>query len=425
MHRLKIKVFKLSLFLSPLLLLSVNVSAQQERTVAGISTNEVPPHVGLRVMKVEPGTLAEEVGLQYMDVISKYGDHQIVDASSYFAAREAYAAVPDSKIVLVYWHGRERVATQVKPGSLGIEFDEYNVVAYKIDSLMQRLNVLIELPDYYRESQIAAGALQSPEKVVAEVLAAIDQAEAKASLTPAQILVAKINAILDDSPATEIEKLADLLRELVTNQPRSYTNYLGYNTFFKHKRYRAAAACFKRSLEAEGEDVSTRLNLGIAYWRLRMFDEADASADQGLKDSSLSEHGHVVAYEIKANAALGRRDFAKALDFAEKAFQAKQPSRYGMSLWLLAAAQNGDLQKFYEVARATEKALPKEYAAMRVHVDALEAYVLVSNGQREKARALAKNWVGKEKLDLNPADWQPFPSGEDVMKVWKQLQDQN
>jgi len=424
MHRLKIKVIKLALFLSALLLLSMNVSAQQERTVAGISTNEVPPQVGLRVLKVEPGTPAEEAGLQYMDVISKYGDYQIVDASSYFAAREAYAEFLESKVVLVYWHGRERVATQVKPGRLGIEFNEYNVVAYKIDSLMQALNVLIELPDYYVESQIAAGALQSREKIVAEILAAIDQAETKASLTPAQILVAKINAILDDSPATEIEKQADLLKELVTNQPRGYTDYLGYNIFFKHRRYRAAAACFKRSLEAEGEDVSTRLNLGIAYYKLRMFDEADASADQGLKDSSLSEHGNAVAYEIKANAALGHRDFAKALDFAEKAFQVKQPSRYGMSLWQLAAAQNGDLQKFYEVVRATEKALPKEYATRRDSIDAVEAYILARNGQREKARALARKWVGNEKLE-NPGDWRPLPSGEDILKVWKQLRAQN
>jgi tetratricopeptide (TPR) repeat protein len=424
MHRWKIKVFRLALFLSPLLLLSVNVSAQQERTVAGISTKEEPPKVGLRVLTVEPGTPAEEAGLQYMDVISKYGDYQIVDASSYFVAREAYAELPESKVILVYWHGRERVATWVKPGRLGIEFNEYSVVAYQLDSVMQRLNTMIELPDYYVESQVAAGTMQPREKVVAEILAAIDKAETNASLTPAQILVAKINAILDDSPAPEIEKLSDLLKELVTNQPRGYTNYLGYNVFFKHRRYRAAVACFKRSLEAEPEDVSVRLNLGIAYWHLQRFDEADASADQGLKDSGLSEYGNGVAYQIKANAALGHRNFPKALDFAEKAFQANPRSDYLMSLWQLAAAQNGNLQKFYEVVRATEKALRKEYENLRCRTDALEAYILARNGQREKARALVTKWVGDEKLVSNARYWRQYPSGEDVVRVWKELQNQ-
>jgi tetratricopeptide (TPR) repeat protein len=289
---------------------------------------------------------------------------------------------------------------------------------------MQRLNTMIELPDYYVESQVAAGTMQPREKVVAEILAAIDKAETNASLTPAQILVAKINAILDDSPAPEIEKLSDLLKELVTNQPPGYTNYPGYNVFFKHRRYRAAVACFKRSLEAEPEDVSVRLNLGIAYWHLQRFDEADASADQGLKDSGLSEYGNGVAYQIKANAALGHRNFPKALDFAEKAFQANPRSDYLMSLWQLAAAQNGNLQKFYEVVRATEKALRKEYENLRCRTDALEAYILARNGQREKARALVTKWVGDEKLVSNARYWRQYPSGEDVVRVWKELQNQ-
>jgi tetratricopeptide (TPR) repeat protein len=422
MHRSKIRVFGLALLL---VLLSINVCAQQERSIAGISTKEEPPKVGLRVTKVEYGTPAHEAGLQQMDVICRYGNHQIVDAASYFAAREAYDKFPESKVEIVYWHFRERVATWIKPGRLGIEFNEYSAVAYQLDGLMQSLNMTIELPDYFVESQVAAGAMQPREKVVAEILAAIHKAETDGSLTPAQILVAKINAIPDDAPAAEIEKQSELIKQLVTDRPGNYAHHLGYFIFFKHKRYRPAAACLKRSLDAGPEDVSTRLNLGIAYFHVGMFDEADASADLGLKDSGLSEYGYAIAYQIKANAALGRRDFAKAVNFAEKSFQANPSSNYVMMLWQLAAAQTGDLEKFYEVVEATEKALPKEYAQLRCRTDAIEAYILARNNQSDKARALVTKWVGNEKLASNGRYWRKFPSGEDVLKVWKQLQDQN
>ena len=399
--------------------------AQQERSVAGITTREEPPKVGLRVLKVELGSVAEEAGLQSMDVIARYGNYQIVDASTYFIAREAYEKFPESKVEIIYWHGRERVVTWVKPGRLGMEFNEYGMVAYQLDSLMQKLNITIETPDYFIDTQTAKGVIQPRDKLVEEIVALIDKAEVDGSLTPAQILVARINAITDDAPKAEIEKQVALINELVSKQPKGFTDYLGYQVFFQHKRYRPAAACFKRQLEADPEDVSVRLNLGIAYFKLRMFAEADAAADYALKDDGLSEYGHAVAFQVKANAALGRRDFAAALEFAQKAFEANPRSNYLMSLWQFAAAQLGDLQKFYQVIEATEKMLPNEYAKLRCRADAAEAYILFKNNQIEKARALVAKWVGSEKLDSNPRYWRQYPSGEDVLKVWQQLVDQN
>ena len=117
MYQPRMKFFQ-ALFLSSSVLLSINASAQQERSVAGVNNREEAPKVGLRVLKVEFATPADEAGLQFMDLISKYGNYQIVDASSYFAAREAYAKAPDSKVEMVYWHNGERVATWVKPGRL-------------------------------------------------------------------------------------------------------------------------------------------------------------------------------------------------------------------------------------------------------------------------------------------------------------------
>jgi tetratricopeptide (TPR) repeat protein len=422
MHRWKIKIFALALLLSASVL-SANLHAQQERSVAGNSAAEQPPKVGLRVTEVLSGSPAEQAGLQPMDVLSRYGQYEIVDAASYFTAREEFEKSPESKVEIVYWRSRERLTTWIKPGRLGINFNEYSAAAYQLDSLMQRLTAMIELPDYFVESQLASGAMQPREKVVAEILGAIERADMNGSLTAAQLLVARINAIPDDAPAAEIEKQSGLLKQLVTNHPRGFTDYLGDEIFFKHKRNRAAVVCFERSLEAEPENAGRRLNLGIAYGRLRMFEKADAAADYGLKQS-LTPHGYGVAFQVKAIAALGRRDFAQALTFAEKAFQANPGSTFLMLLWQFAAAQTGDLATFYQVVAATEKALPKQSAEFRPRTAALEAYVLARNNETEKARALVAKWGESEQLNSIAKTWRQLPSGEDILKVLTQLDGQ-
>jgi len=152
------------------------------------------------------------------------------------------------------------------------------------------------------------------------------------------------------------------------------------------------------------------------------FAEAENAADYALKESGLSQHGYVVAFQVKAMAALGLREFPKAINYAEQGFSTGPGSPYLMLLWQLAAAQTGDLDKFYEAIAAIEKRLPKEFAESRPLTDVVEAYVLSKNGQAEKAQALARKWAG------NPANgnyWRRYPTGEEVVKVWKQLQGQN
>jgi tetratricopeptide (TPR) repeat protein len=404
------------------MLLAISVVAQTERSIAGVSTKLEPPKVGLRVTEVVPGSVAEEAGLQTMDVLSQYGSHEIVDAASYFRAREAYQEFSESKVAMVYWRGRERIATWVKPGRLGIEFNEYGAVAYDLDSLMQKLNALIALPEYFVAGEIAKGAMQPRDVVVTKISGAIDQAESDGSLTPAQILVARINAIPDDASQAEVDKQSGLINELIAQQPRGFTDYLGYKIFFRQKRFRPAVACFKRTLELQPSDVSTRLNLGTAYFMLRMFAEADAAVDHVLKDGkNLNDYGRGVAFQVKANAALGRRDFASALNFAEIAFRANPRSDYLMSLWQFAAAQTGDLERFYQVIKATEEALPSDYARLRGRTDAIEAYILFKNNQPDKARAIVQAWQVIDNLRSHAKYWRQYPSGEDVVKVWEQL----
>lgn len=269
--------------------------------------------------------------------------------------------------------------------------------------------------------------MRSAERIAADARALIERATLEGTLTPAQILVARISMFANNAPAAEIEKQTELIKELLSTQPLSFTNYLGYEIFFRQKRYRPASECFKRSLNAEPSDANVRLNQGLAYIELSMFSEAEDAASYVFNSTKirLTEHGFGIAFQIKAAAALGRRDFAKAVDYAEKAFQYSPSRSYLMSLWQLAAAQNGDLEKFSQVIEASEKALPKEFANLRGRTDALEAYVLAKNNQVEKARQIARRWIGRDNLDSNARYWKQYPSGDDVLKCWKELQAQN
>jgi tetratricopeptide (TPR) repeat protein len=409
-----------TLLLLTVLLISINVAAQQDRPVAEGGAGE-PPKVGLRVLDVLAGSPAASAGLQPMDTISKYGDFAVVDAASYFAARDAHQRSPNAKVEIVYWRGRQRMTSIIAPGRMGIKFNEYNPGNYQLDSLMQRLNILIEAPGF-SEGQVATGALPPRDKLIEEIDAAIQKAASDGSLTPAQILVAKINAIPDDSSPADIEKQSDLLKELTSTQPFGFVDYLSYEVFFTHKRYRAAVACFKRTLEARPADANVRLNLGIAYWHLQKYAEADATADYALQHTAgLTQHGYVVAYEVKASAALGNREFAKALDYADQASRLDPASSYVMCLSALAGAASGDLTKFNEIMRTFEKGLPTEYLRLRPRLDALEAFVLMKNGQVEKARLLAGKSIGTVDPDANAKYWLQYPAGEDVMAAWKQL----
>src|SRR5436190_16587695 len=110
---IRLRKRKTLLLLGPLLI-SINAFAQQDRPVADSSAGE-PPKVGLRVLEVLAGSPAASVGLQSMDVISKYSDFAVVDAASYFAARDAHQKSPTTKVEIVYWRGRQRMTSIISP----------------------------------------------------------------------------------------------------------------------------------------------------------------------------------------------------------------------------------------------------------------------------------------------------------------------
>ena len=89
------------------------------------------PGKGLRITEVLEGSPAQNAGLKPLDIIFRYGDFEIVDDASYFAAREAYENGREPEIPIVVWRDGKAVRITVGPGRLGVISNEYSPVAYQ------------------------------------------------------------------------------------------------------------------------------------------------------------------------------------------------------------------------------------------------------------------------------------------------------
>jgi hypothetical protein len=375
----------------------------------------------LRITEVTPGGAAERAGLKTMDVVFRYGDFEILDDASFFAARDTYENSRESEIPVVVWRGGQAVKTMVPPGRLGIESNEYSPVAYQFDSLMMKLDVQRQIPEFLRAVEFK-DTYTPPEQIVNEAKQLIDQAEREGTLTPNQILVARIYMITDDASPEDLRRQSAMLAQLIATQPVSYLHLVGNDRFFNKKHHRAAVECFKRYLEAHPDDVSIRLNMGVAYYRLRMFAEAEAAADYVLDhELGLSDHGLGVAYNVKAMGLLGRRDYANSISFAEKAFD-KDQCHCDISLVMLAAAETGDTQKLAEASHKFEQELPKEFEKKGLQLAAVEALALVKANQTDRARELVQKWKDTDRIEGRlKAYWKIYACGADVWNNWNEL----
>jgi S1-C subfamily serine protease len=108
---------------------------------AGCSQSLAQPHAiedankrfpgrGLRINVIRPGGAAERAGLRTMDLISRYGDVEVVDDASFFSARDSYENSREREIPLVIWRDRKALRVVVPPGKLGVDTVEYSPVAF-------------------------------------------------------------------------------------------------------------------------------------------------------------------------------------------------------------------------------------------------------------------------------------------------------
>jgi tetratricopeptide (TPR) repeat protein len=384
-------------------------------------SHEAGPSRGLRILKVVPGSPAERAGLQPFDLLFRYGDFEVIDDASYFTAREAYEKQQAAGIPIQVWRAGKAIKATVAPGKLGIDSNECSTVAYKLSSVMMGLNAQQQIPEYERDHEFKDSYIPN-EKILAEAKAIIDQAERDGTLTPNQILVARINMISDDASPEDQKRQADMVAKVIATQPHSYVLTLGQDHFFQDNHYRPASECFKRHLELYPDDVGVRLNLGVAYYQVGMFAEAEAAVDYVFDHQlGLSEHGYEVAFELKALGTLSRGDYARTISFAEKAFEI-EPRDFFASMAMLAAAETGDLKKLEKASQMFQQALPQAFEKKKFPLAAVEALALVKSNQRPQARALVHDWKDKDRAEGRlKSYWKHYPRGADVWTNWNKL----
>ena len=384
-------------------------------------TGELQPQRGLKITQVFHNSPAESAGLHTMDVITKYGDFEIVDDAGFFAAKNHYEAAHIPTVEIVVWRGLTRMSAHVRTGWLGVDSVEYDKTSQEFMSLMNEINSRRELPQYLIDRGIYKFK-GTEEQDLLKARELIDQGERDGTLTAAQVLVDRIYLILDDALAADQQRLEDLLQQLFASQPQNYIQMLGSDRFFKDKRYRAAIECFKKHLETSSDDVSVRLNLGVAYNKLAMYNEANDAADYVFKHKlELSEYGHSVLYEVKATASLGLRDYARAVEYAKKAFSI-EPRFYLVALIQLAAAEMGDLRLLDSATQQFRSAAPHEYEKTRIQSEAVKAYALNKANQTDAARRIMQVWRDHDDAEGRVKDyWRIVPNGAGVSKTFGEL----
>lgn len=381
-----------------------------------------PAVPGLFVTRVNPGSSAEAAGIRPMDLIIKYGDYPIVDDAGLFNAQNYYAKSKGETVEVTLRGGLSDRTVTVPTGPLGVSAIENDEFSQEFRPLMARINAMREIPEYMHDREFKGQFVEGPTKIVEKARVLIDQAEREGKWTPAQAQVARIYTILDEASVEEQRRQAQLLRDFFKTQPANYILHLGYNRFFTDKRFRAAIACFNHYLVTSPNDVSARLNLAVAYNQVEMYVEAERAAEYVFANNlGLSDHGHLVAYEAKAIAALGRRDYSNSIQFAEKAFAIKQKLDYLM-LMQLAAAQMGDRERFERAVLKLQELMPAKFIEYKLKIDAVDAYSLVKSNQRDAAQKLVRLWKDLDRAEGKVIGyWREFPDGMDVARNWAHL----
>src|SRR5262249_49755794 len=106
------------------------------------------PKRGLQITRVFPNSPADAAGLHTLDLITKYGEFEVVDDAGFFAAKNHYQAAHIPTVEIVVWRGLTRMSARVRSGWLGVDSQDYDKTSQEFMSLMREINAMREVPQY-------------------------------------------------------------------------------------------------------------------------------------------------------------------------------------------------------------------------------------------------------------------------------------
>jgi tetratricopeptide (TPR) repeat protein len=287
---------------------------------------------------------------------------------------------------------------------------------------MMHVDAIKNVPDHVRDVEFKEvfendGVARS----LAKAQEIIDKAEGDGTLTATQILVARINLILDNASEEQLKQQDVLLAQFMRSQPAEYIGFLGESMLDTHN-YRPARVLLKHYLLTDPHNVAVRQNLGYASFNLGIWDEAEAAADLVLTNpQALSAEALRIAYYQKALGAMNRGDYNTSMTFAEKGF-ALSDGHFELLTIQLIAAMTGNVEKLQTALKLYEEDMKEQTESYQLKRASVEALALAMNGQTEQARAVVARWSHKDRVPGRIKDyWRHFPVRDKVVENWISL----
>jgi len=343
---------------------------------------------------------ANRIGLQRGDIIIKYDSLPVTNVRTYYAAIDHILADKAASITITAMRAGEPIQLTAPPGLLG--FVGQNWTPF-IDTIV----------DHIRSDRLN------------QAISLLEGTDA-ATLSEEQLLLGRI-LVLSDKDSTrdkEREELVDRILPLASDT--DYGVWGGYCT--DARRYKTAQRFLLRAVEAIPEDISARLNLASAYQQALQFDEAGRFVDDIVKNhsSEMTDDDWYYVLRVRGNVYESRNDHAAAAADLRKAIEIESAAHKNEThiriRYLLALARMNNLEQFEEGVAFCDKHPTKSYSVRRYDVDALRAYLLVRNGDENRAQAAVAKWRNDaEAHKWFNYYWAEVHDASDVVDTWDRL----
>lgn len=370
---------------------------------------------GLKIVEVAPNGVSAQAGLKYGDVLIAYNKRPITNEEEldavmrFFQRQRDLTRQPASAELSFYRDGDMTVKTiRVPTGRLGIYTREWTLAGAFVESAIVRSD------DYVSAQKYA------------------DEAAASGHYTDDQILHMRMLCLNNGKDGGKIRQVQvdELYRKYPLEKLRLFANYdLLYN-----RRYRAGAAIFERYLKITRGDVSTELSLASCYVEIEKYDEADVLLGKILSrprddQNAPTEYGLSVLSDIRARIYMGRRQYGRAQERFQAAFEQHPDDLYYALGFLYCAARRdvggekaGEFDAAYRMVSAES---PETEELMNYHIDALRAFVMIKRRRISVAEAIADKWRDSAAVKQYGAIfWRRFPDGAEIIDTWNLLLDQ-